>query len=89
MADRENVIKRLSELHGSQETMELISDTIAMLKAQPDIVRCEGCRWWDNEENSVYGYCRACQPGYRTKRWEIDINRKCKGDWFCADGERR
>jgi len=32
--DREKVIKRLRELHGSKETMELISDTISLLKEQ-------------------------------------------------------
>lgn len=32
--DREKVIEGLSELHGSLETMKLISETIAMLKEQ-------------------------------------------------------
>lgn len=32
--DREKVINGLKELHGSQETMELISDTITLLKKQ-------------------------------------------------------
>ena len=34
MADREAVIKGLRELHGSKETMKLISDTISLLKEQ-------------------------------------------------------
>ena len=32
--DREKVIKELRELRGSKETMELISDTITLLKEQ-------------------------------------------------------
>ena len=34
MADREKVIKELSELHGSKETMEIIEQAIAPLKEQ-------------------------------------------------------
>lgn len=36
MPDREKVINDLQELHGSQETMELISDVIALLKEQEE-----------------------------------------------------
>jgi len=32
MPDREKVIKGLMELHGSKETMTIISDAIALLK---------------------------------------------------------
>lgn len=32
--DREKVIKELSELHGSKETMEIIEQAIALLKEQ-------------------------------------------------------
>ena len=39
MPDREKVINDLQELHGSQETMELISDVIALLKEQ-NSVKC-------------------------------------------------
>lgn len=34
--DREKVIKELSELHGSKETMEIIEQAIALLKEQDD-----------------------------------------------------
>ena len=34
MADREKVIKELSELHGSKETMEIIEQAIVLLKEQ-------------------------------------------------------
>lgn len=34
MPDREKVIKELQELHGSQETMKLIADAIALLEEQ-------------------------------------------------------
>lgn len=37
MPDMEKVIKGLEELHGSQEMMTLISETIALLKEQEDM----------------------------------------------------
>ena len=56
---------------------------------QPEIVRCKDCRWWDKREGSHYGYCQACQHGYSSGHWEIGIYRSYRGDFFCADGERR
>ncbi len=53
------------------------------------IVRCKECKWWDKEDDSNYGYCHACKHGYYSDHWEIRIYRTYKGDWFCADGERK
>ena len=39
MIDKEKIITGLQELHGSQETMKLISDAIALLKEQ-NWVKC-------------------------------------------------
>ena len=54
-----------------------------------DIVRCKDCKWWDKKAGSPYGYCHACKHGHRSEHWEIDIYRTYKGNWFCADGEKR
>lgn len=53
--DREKVIKCLQELHGSQETMELISDAIALLKEQE-------AEWiYGEDETGVDGWrCSEC-----------------------------
>ena len=69
--------------------MEYIDDAVAMLKEQPEIVRCEDCKWWDKKDESNYGYCHACKHGYHSDHWEIGIYRTYRGDWFCADGEKR
>lgn len=54
------------------------------------VVRCKDCKWFDRTEPSYpYGYCHAAKHGYMTSRWEISIYRKCKEDFFCADGERK
>jgi len=53
------------------------------------VVRCRECRWWDKIEDSPIGYCHACKHGYYSSNWEISINRKYRGDFYCADGERK
>lgn len=57
--------------------------------AQPEIVRCKDCRWWDKSEDSPFGYCMAIKHGYMSEHWEIGIYRRYKGDFYCADAERR
>ena len=41
--------------------------------AQPEIIRCRDCKWWDKYGEN-HGYCM------RVRRW---------GEYFCADAERR
>lgn len=53
------------------------------------VVRCKDCRWWDNSEDSPFGYCMAIKHGYMSENWEIGIYRRYKGDFYCADGERK
>lgn len=82
MPDREKVIKGLKELHGSIETMNLISDTIALLKElQAEIEqlrndanarRCKDCKHFDYRR--LYK-CRIHGSLFQPK----------DGDWFCAD----
>lgn len=62
---------------------------LALLKESESIVRCKDCKWWDKKDDSPYGYCHACKHGHRSEHWEIGIYRTYKGDWFCADGERK
>ena len=70
-------------------------DIRAFINEQPTVdsvpvVRCGECKWFDRlEKNHPYGYCHAAKHGHMTSRWEISIYRKCKEDFYCADGERR
>ena len=57
--------------------------------AQPEIVRCKDCKWWDKKDDSPYGYCMAMKHGFMSSHWEIGIYRTYKGDFYCADAERR
>ena len=54
-----------------------------------EVVRCRDCKWWDEDDNDLYGYCMAMKHGYMSANWEIGIYRKYKGNFYCADGERR
>ena len=67
---------------------KLTLDSIPTVDAVP-VVRCKDCKWWDKKAESPYGYCHACKHGHYSEHWEIGIYRVYKGDWFCADGERK
>ena len=68
-----------------------IRDIVDNMPTEEDksIVRCKDCKWWDKKDESPYGYCHACKHGHRSEHWEISIYRTYKGDWYCADGERK
>lgn len=57
--------------------------------AQPEIVRCKDCKWWERRNDGSYGYCHSCKHSFYSANWEIIIYRKYKEGFFCADGERR
>lgn len=56
---------------------------------QQEIIRCKDCKWWDKKDDAPFGYCMAMKHGFVSSHWEIGIYRIYKGDFYCADGERR
>lgn len=54
-----------------------------------EVVRCRDCKWWDKKDNDSYGYCMAMKHAYISPNWEIGIYRTYKGDFYCADGEKK
>ena len=56
--------------------------------AEPKIIHCKDCRWWDGT-NGKKGYCHAAKHGYYSPSWEIHIYRTHYGEFYCADAERR
>ena len=64
-----------------------ISEMKDLPSAQPEIIRCKDCKWWDKSEDSPFGYCMAMKHGYISTNWEIGIYRRYKGDFYCADAE--
>lgn len=61
----------------------------ALPSVQPEIIRCKDCRWWDKYGDYDSGYCMAAKHGYWSEHWDISIRRTYKGDFYCADAERR
>ena len=57
--------------------------------AQPEIVRCKDCKWWEKKEDSTLGYCNAVKHWHFSDHLEIQIYSRYEPDFFCADGERR
>lgn len=57
--------------------LDIIEDTIALLKKQPEIIRCKDCKYGEH----------MCQP------WSDIVCTQNRAthipDWFCADGERK
>jgi len=49
---------------------------LAMLKKQPQIVRCKDCKHWESEDGK-FGICKICHSV------------SSSNGWFCADGERK
>ena len=54
-----------------------IKELEALLKEQPDVVRCKDCKHWDEKKNECHNVHSYMQF------------RPCFGNWFCADGERK
>ena len=62
--------------------MELKADILAMLKEQPEIVRCKDCIHNGKVEKCVLAAI-AAEKGFPL--FMLDN----RGEWFCADGKRR
>lgn len=85
MPDSEKVIKELNDwiiyrcFLGSSINPTLVQDAIALLKSQPQIVRCKDCKYYDTKDCADgFGWCNRNGTGHGST-----------DDWFCADGERR
>ena len=58
--------------------------------AEPEIIRCKDCKWWGyDDDNEVVRVCHAAKHGHMSRNWSIMIYRTHKGDFYCADAERR
>ena len=91
MTDKERVIKGL-ECHADPHApcagcpyndgnrdcaYSLCEDALELLKAWPDIVRCEDCKYYSN------GFC------YNPNTYDDVITcGNTDPDWYCADGKR-
>lgn len=87
MPDKENVVKAYEDFVNGYECFctsddyeyEMHKAVLAMLKTQPQIVRCKDCKHYVHVRTDTAGYC--------TKDSSCWVFRDL--DWFCADGERK
>ena len=96
LIDRQDAIEAIcGEVYGLsdmsiEDAYEIAKEAVEDVpSAEPEIIRCKDCKWWDKSEDSPFGYCMAMKHGYMTANWEIGIYRRYKGDFYCADAERR
>ena len=60
----------------------------ALPSAEPEIIRCKDCKWWDKYNDSV-GFCMAEKHWCLSEYMDISIRQTCREDFYCADAERR
>lgn len=94
MADRETVMSWLEGLsqddwrayHSDSEVAEIAKAALALLKEQPEIVRCLDCK-----HGSIYMTEDVCgKTLIECNHSELGDNIAIHAwDWFCADGERK
>ena len=76
--------------HRGEPFLTAPSDVVEQLpSAQPEIVRCKDCKWWEKKEDSTLGYCNAVKHWHFSDHLEIQIYSRYEPDFFCANGERR
>lgn len=79
-----SAVSQLSGIaHAQQEILEAPT-------AEPEIIRCKDCKWWGyDDETGDVRVCHAAKHGHISSHWEIIIRRTYRGDFYCADAERR
>ena len=64
----------------SERGMKALQDAVMALKAlpsaEPEVIRCKNCEWWEKQKDSVQGRCELMQM-YPA------------GGWFCGNARRR
>lgn len=79
---------KLVELYIDQNDVDIIGNTkkdgtIELNFQKGDIVHCRECKHW-KDSDGVYrrGFCAE-------SKCRVNCEKVMRGDWFCADGERR
>ena len=75
--------------HWDGHTEKDVTRLLSLTSAEPDIIRCKDCKWWDRYGEGRMGYCHAIKHNYYTTNWEIHILRTYRDDFYCADAEPR
>ena len=93
----EEMRERLKQLPSAQPDLSEYSDKLwrsayerGKAEAQAKIIRCRDCKWWGyDDDTGVVRVCHAAKHGHISSHWDIHIFRTYRGDFYCADAERR
>ena len=91
------ILNSIQQLPSSQPDLSSYSDKLwrsayerGKAEAQAEIIRCRDCKWWGcDDETGDVRVCHAAKHGHISSHWEISIRRTYRGDFYCADAERR
>ena len=85
-----NALKFILDNDQYTDEIEEALDTAISALQQPEIVRCKDCKWWGyDDDDGVVRVCHAAKHGHMSSNWSIMIYRTHKGDFYCADAERK
>ena len=98
-ADVQDLRRMLKEQESVIEALKSdLSETLAVLGEQPEIVRCKDCKHWDKTTREEGNDCifgpwedAVCDI---FRDWDSygelgEDFRRTNGEWYCADGERK
>ena len=91
LIDRQEAIEAIDAIWtvtGDKNVAKAWQQIIDLPSAEPKIIHCKDCKWWDSVTGKT-GYCHAAKHGYYSTHWEIHICRTYDGEFYCADAERR
>lgn len=77
----ENQAKHIQDLEARNSKQSTI---------EPELIRCKDCKWWGyDDDDGAVRVCHAAKHGHMSSNWSIMIYRTHKGDFYCADAERK
>ena len=86
----DDLINRKAAIDAVSDCGICLQKIIYLPSAQPDIIRCKDCKWWGyDDDDGVVRMCHAAKHNHVSSHWNVFVCRTYKGDFYCADAERR
>jgi len=82
LTDLKEILKWQKDILGYGAYIDIIDDTVSILKDCPEIIRCKDCKHRGKAEKCVLAAISA-EKDYPV--FMLDN----RGEWFCADGKRK
>lgn len=95
LIDADALRKRIKAKNASNAMMkamreECVAEIDDAPTIEPELIRCKDCKWWGyDDDDGAVRVCHAAKHGHMSSNWSIMIYRTHKGDFYCADAERK